>query len=361
MVPFELGREYFARMLDAIEQARVSVDVEMYLWDNDALGRRFIEALRRAAQRGLRVRVLADGYGARAVVGRPLSVVSAAGGDVRVFNPLRFPRWRRLVHRTHKKLLTLDGRLAFCGGAGFSTHFSSGTRWEPAWHDRMFEISGPLVRQLETAFLADFDRWNPDAGPGEHTLPTGPPPADAGNATGRVLRGWPDGKDFPRALIDEVRTARRRVWLGTPYFLPPRRLRGALYGALERGVEVCLVVPSLAGAHWVLWYASRRYYGRLLKRGARIFEFGPRFYHAKVAVKDGDTAFVGSSNLDSWSWRRNAELDIAFTDPDSVETLAACFEQDVLRAREVTLSEHRSRGIWARLTEKAVGILDEWL
>jgi cardiolipin synthase len=361
IVAIDKGDDFFERMRAAIRAAGATVDVEMYLWDDDLIGRGFVDSLCSAAARGLRVRVLVDDNGAKRVVPL-LQAVSAAGGDVRVFNPLRIPFLRRYFHRTHKKLLICDGSLAFTGGAGFSQHWSSGRRREGPWHDRMFEMHGPVVRHLVRVFESDHFRWR-ETDHGDR-----PPPPDAtlelsmpGRSDLRVLRGWPDARDFPAELLKAIRASKTRVLLGSPYFIPPPKLISALSKALKRGVEVRLCLPSGNYAHPLLWHASRRHYAFFLRRGARVFEFVDGFYHAKLAVIDDGAALVGSSNLDYWSWNRNAEIDLLATDAPTVEMFAAAFESDVARSRVVTLREMTVRGAWTRVKERMAGWVQEWL
>lgn len=357
----EHGPTWIAVMLDAIASAETSVDVEMYLWDDDQVGLDFVEALRAAAARGLRVRVLVDGSGASSVL-RPLEAVDLAGGDVREFSPFRVRYLARYFHRTHKKILICDGRVAYTGGAGFSLHWSSGKRREGPWHDRMFEVRGPAVQQLVRVFEVDFYRWRR-----RHARELGPPPGSpadvpaAGVSELRVLRGWPDGRDFPATLLVAIREAKERIWLGSPYFIPPPKLITALTKALRRGVRVEMVLPCGNYAHPLLWHASRRHYGFFLARGARIHEFTPGFYHAKLAIVDRATALVGSSNLDYWSWNRNAEVDIAVTDAPTVDMVASLFESDRARSREVRLAEIGMRGLWTSFQEMTAGWIERWL
>lgn len=359
VVPLLHGDDFYLRMVEGIARARRSVEVEMYLWDDDEIGARFVEALRAAAARGVRVRVLADAYGSRAVAGA-LRAVSGAGGDVRWFNPFRFPLARRLLHRTHRKLLVLDGECAFTGGAGFSRHFSGGKRSERPWRDRMYEIRGPAVEEIDATFDADFGRWEPE-GPVVPSSRDGVPPPVSGTSVLRVLRGWPDVRDLTALLRRAIDDARERVWIGTPYFLPERRIRRGLYAAARRGVDVRVIHPSRRWANALLWYAVRARYGRWLARGVGVHEFEHAFYHAKIAVFDRSLAVVGSSNLDSWSWRRNSEFDVAVLDPGTVDAMARLFEDDLAGSRAVTREEVRVRNVAQRMKERFASALEEWL
>lgn len=364
LVALEHGERFYERMIAAIDAAERSVDVEMYLWDDDAVGRAFVEALVRATGRGVRVRILVDAYGARDVIGR-LQEVVAAGGDLRLFNRFRFRLWRRFIRRTHKKLLLLDGANAFVGGAGFSVHFSGGKRRERAWHDRMFDIRGPVVTQFEAQFESDLGRWRSAVPEGARAADVTDPclslPQPAGGATLRVLRGWPDARDFPAVVLEAIRGAQQRVWIGTPYFLPPRDIRAALYKATARGVEVRVVHPSLEHAHPLLHYAVRARYGRWLARGVRISEYVPSFYHAKMFVVDRALAVVGSSNFDSWSWRRNAEIDLAATDPETVEHVASLLDADRAQSREIAWEDTRVRSFLGSVAQSVASSLEDWL
>lgn len=360
--PLALGGDaYFGSMLQAIAGARESVAVQMYLWDDDDLGRKFLDALREAAERGARVRVLVDAFGAREVTGAPLARVAAGGAEVRAFNAFRFDWLTRFHHRTHKKSLIVDRRLAFVGGAGFSLYFSRGKHRERPWHDRMFALRGPVVHQLVDTFDVDFSRWGPRGEPVERTLHDAGAPIDAGPSRGRVLRGWPDTRDFPRALLGAVRDARDVIRIGTPYFVPRLRLLRSLADALRRGVRVELVVPSYQWSHPVLWYAARRYVGTLLQRGAAVYYYSPSFYHAKIAVVDDAHAFIGSSNIDGWSWRSNAELDLEFRDPATVTQLARCFEDDRENSAPLTSAAHRAAGLHHRAYQGAARLLARWM
>jgi len=355
---------YFELMQSAIVSARRSVDVEMYLWDDDDVGRAFARVLAEAATRGVSVRILADAFGASEALVGPLREAHVAGACVRRFNPFRLPAMRRFYHRTHKKLLVVDGELAFTGGAGFCHDFSGALRSGRPWHDRMFEIRGPLVAQLEAIFEVDFARWRSRRSfSAECAPPVVSPGADASHGTsrGRALRGWPDPRDFTEVFLHAVQHAKDRVWIGTPYFLPPYSLRRALRGASKRGVDVQVVVPSGAWANPGLWYAARRHYGGFLRSGARIHEFRPSFYHAKLAIVDDDHAFVGSSNMDALSWRRNAELDLVFHDDEAVAMVADLWFADCAVSDEISLSAHRERGFIHRSFERFAGLFDDWL
>ncbi len=354
------GREYFDRMAAAVAGARICVDLEMYLWDDDVVGRRFVDALREAAARGVRVRLLVDAHGAAPIEPR-LREIHDAGGDVRVFNPFRLRFLRRYFHRTHKKLLVCDGESAFTGGPGFSDRWAAKKRRDEPWRDRVFEIRGPAVADLVRVFETDFGRWRARDASRAPSAIEAPAPRPVGAAHLRVLRGWPDARDFRASLLAHVQAAKERVWLGSPYFIPPPSLIRALHGAMARGADVRIVVPAHDDAHPILSYGSRRHFGFFLRRGARIYACQGGFYHAKTAVIDRDAALFGSSNLDYWSWSRNAEIDLLATDAATVDLAAGCIEEDIAGAREVTLRDVSMRNWLERVRERVAGWVEDWL
>ena len=282
---------------------------------------------------------------------------------MRIFNPFSLRVWQRYVHRTHKKMLLLDGSVGFTGGAGFSLYFSRGKRRERPWHDRMYELRGPVVGQLEAVFEAAFERWDPVCAPcgGPDVQEPPPPAAVSGGAILRVLRGWPDPRDIRPLILNAIGSARDRIWIGTPYFLPPREVRRALYAAAARGVDVQVVVPSAGHAHPFLHDAVRVRYVRWLSKGVRLYEFLPAFYHAKTFVSDRTLAIVGSSNMDSWSWRRNAELDLAVTDAPTVDAIANLLAADRAESRAVTREDGNFRNLLRLIAAQVAGAFEDWL
>ncbi|MCE9638153.1 MAG: phosphatidylserine/phosphatidylglycerophosphate/cardiolipin synthase family protein [Planctomycetes bacterium] len=361
--PLGPGSAFFTRMASAIDAACVAVDVEMYLWHDDEVGHLFGDALVNAVRRGVRVRLLVDAQGARDAMGL-VNDVGAAGADVRVFNPFRLRVWSRYIHRTHKKIVVVDGCVAYTGGAGFSLHFSGSKGGEHPWHDRMYEIRGPVVAHLEAAFEADFWRWDPRCAPCDGpdvTIPVPQAPLQLGGSQIRLLRGWPDARDFRPVLLEAIRAASVRIWIGTPYFLPPHSVRKALYQAAARGVDVRVIHPSLSHANSILYHAVRARYGRYLRLRVQLHEYESAFYHAKTLVVDRTLAVVGSSNFDSWSWKRNAEIDLAITDAPTVDRIAALLDADWASSRPITSEDARIRSFIASLRQRFSESIEDWL
>ncbi len=358
------GPEFYPRILEDIESAQTEVLLGTYLWEDDETGRRFLEAARVAAARGLRVRVLLDGIGGRRVQSSDLAALKQAGGKVCYFHALRFPLFdSRLMRRFHRKLVLIDGRVAYTGGAGFADGWLQQAPEE--WWDLMVRVEGPVVPQLRRLFVTDWKRATkerlPDLRDEHPAIAPGAHQGDRGDQTLHTLvtrRGRPE---LQRRLRIAIHEARDSVSLTNAYFVPSFLLRRALTRAAQRGVHVRLLLPGPRTDHFAVWNAGRRYYRSLLQRGVRIFEFQRSMLHSKYAVADQHWGYVGSSNLDNWSRHFNLELDLGIHSATTLTTLQGQFERDLESAREIRLAQWEARPLSLRLMETLFGWFDPLL
>ncbi|MFI7865500.1 phospholipase D-like domain-containing protein [Ectopseudomonas khazarica] len=368
---FELlldGAVFFPRMLAAIAAAAQQVEVELYLIEDGQCSERLVDALCRAAARGVRVRGLFDAYGAAGLAVPARERLLAAGVELRWYNPLRWRRGVRNFHRDHRKLVLVDGRLAYVGGTGATDEFWLPSESRSPWHEVMVEIEGPLVGDWQQLFEHQWRArfaWRPRHQPLALSLPDCPP---AGLGLGRVA--YADAaqhRDILLSLLRALRGARQRVWLATPYFLPTWKIRRALRRAAARGVEVRLLLAGRHTDHPPVRFAGQRYYPKLLKAGVRIFEYQPRFLHLKMVLVD-DWVSVGSCNFDHWNLRFNLDANVEALDPGFTQAVAACFIEDFAVSREITLDDWQQRPWWRRAQQRlwgwldrlAVNLLDRW-
>ncbi|MEO9333414.1 phospholipase D-like domain-containing protein [Ectopseudomonas guguanensis] len=368
---FELlldGPAFFPRMLAAVEQARQQVEIELYLIEDGRCSERLVEALCRAAERGVAVRGLFDAYGAAGLGGALRERMQGAGVQLRWYNPVRWRRGLRNFHRDHRKLLLVDQRVAYVGGTGSTDEFWLPDEALSSWHEAMVEIEGPLVgdwQQLFEQLWRSRFSWRPSHQPVPLSLPECPP---AGRGLGRVA--YADAaqhRDILLSLLRALRGAKQRVWLATPYFLPTWKIRRALRRAAGRGVEVRLLLAGRNTDHPPVRFAGQRYYPRLLKAGVRIFEYQPRFLHLKMVLVD-DWVSVGSCNFDHWNLRFNLDANVEALDPDFAQAVSASFIEDFGNSREITLDAWRQRPWWRRAQQRlwgwldrlAVNLLDRW-
>jgi len=350
------GGEFFARMLAAIEEARRYVLLEMYLVRSGAVATRFIDALGRAAGRGARVCVMFDGFGALGLTRADRRRLLDAGLELRFFNPLRLGNRLSNLLRDHRKLLLADGRVAFVGGAGLTDDFAPGARRGP-WRELMVEIQGPVIADWQRAFARTWRRCGPE-------LALVEPPAceaHADGAAGRLsLSEARQRSVLANGVLRRIDSATARAWIMSAYFVPSRRFRKALRRAARRGVDVRLLLPGARTDHPWVRQAARRFYGKLLRNGVKIFEYQPRMLHAKMILCD-DWVSIGSSNLDRWSFRWNLEANQEIADADFANTAAAVFAGDFAVSRALSRRYWRQRAWLDRLRETIAGVLDREL
>jgi cardiolipin synthase len=355
----------FRRMLEAIAAARESVLLEMYLVDSGTVARRFIDALAGCARRGVRVHVLFDGFGALGLRAADRRRLAASGAHLIFFNPLSVRKRLQNCLRDHRKLLVVDGALAFVGGVGLADEFIDGTpatrggqRGRLAWRDLMLEIAGPVVSDWQTAFARNWARSGgspevPEASPespDEQSIATG--------AIGRLALSEAGHRSIlANDVVRRINGALHRAWIMSAYFVPSRRFRKALRRAARRGADVRLLVPGPKTDHPWVRHAARRFYGKLLRNGVRIFEYQPRVLHGKMAICD-DWVSLGSSNLDRWSFRWNLEANQEIESAAFAAQAAAIFAADCGESQELNRRHWRRRAALDRLRESIAGALD---
>ncbi len=348
------GNRYFPAMLAAIDTARRYVLLEIYLCDAGRIATLFVEAFLRAAGRGVAVHLLLDDYGSSALLRQYRSRLEQAGVEVIAYNPMRWFHLRHNLLRDHRKLLLVDGQVAFIGGTGITDAFDPQTTPHHFWRENMARIEGPCVADWQTGFTSVWNAWSPAPLP----IATPPPKGFSGGSHGRVVLGDRSHRaDLKRSILSHVRRARRRVWIATAYFIPSWKLRRALRRAAGQGIDVRLLVPGREVDVPGVRHASRRYYGKLLRQGVRIFEYQPRFLHEKLVVCDGWVS-LGSSNLDRWNLTWNLDANQEVDDPRFLAKVEATFLADLAEAREYTYAEWQIRPLGRRLAEWFWGGID---
>jgi phosphatidylserine/phosphatidylglycerophosphate/cardiolipin synthase-like enzyme len=351
------GERFFARMLESIEQAREYVLLEMYLVESGQVADRFIDAFVHAIQRGARVLMLLDAFGASGLSASDRQRLLEAGAQLRFYNAMGWRKRLANLARDHRKLLLVDGRVAFVGGAGLTDQFAAGGGAGTPWREVMLEIRGPVLADWQDMFAAGWRKaggeWMQPNSPAHDTVADG--------AAGRVAlsAGW-HRSVLANSVVHRIETARQHVWMMSAYFVPSRRFRKALRRAVRRGVDVRLFVPGPLTDHPWVRHAARRFYGKLLRNGVRIFEFQPRVLHAKMILCD-DWVSVGSSNLDRWGFKWNLEANQEIEDRPFANTVAAVFEEDRGQSLELDPRQWPRRGWLNRFREHVAGILDRGL
>ncbi len=349
------GDEAYAAMLAAIDAAERSILMETYIFDRDGAGKRFVAALSAAVARGVEVRVLIDAVGARYSIPSIVSELQRANVPTEVFNGnivmgLRLP-YANL--RTHRKILIVDGSVAFTGGlnirAGFCTEFSG----EAVALDTHFRLTGPVVSDLFRIACEDWRFSGGDDLAGEAWQIAPPPDAPDSGMLARVVPSGPDKslETNHRMLMGAVSVAKRRIRIMSPYFLPDRELISAIVTAARRGVKIDIVVPS-ANNLKLVDLAMTAQFDQLLKYGCRIWRASGAFNHSKLTVVDEAWSYIGSSNIDPRSLRLNFEVDIEVVDRDFAERIGARIGAALAMAEEVKLADLTARPFAERLIER---------
>lgn len=353
------GEQAYPAMLAAIDEATSHVFLSTYILQTDRSGLDFIDALERAGNRGVDVRVVIDGIGqhySRPPAGR---LLARRGVEVACFLPPRLlPPTLRINLRNHRKILVADGEVAFTGGINIGDRHLADRNHNPdRVVDAHFRLEGPVVAQLQQVFL---DGWAFMKRQQVDHYPAGG--SRAGGAVCRALVEGPD-EDLDKllsVLLAAVASARKQVAIMTPYFVPPRELVGALKGAALRGVDVTVVIPGTNNLPLVHW-ASRNMLWELLERGVRVYEQPPPFVHTKLVMVDRHYVQIGSANMDHRSLRLNFELQVEVYDRDFAAVIHDHFDAVRDRSREVTLEEVDSRPLPIRLRDSLAWLLTPYL
>jgi cardiolipin synthase len=332
----------FPGMLAAIAAAKLSINAEMYIFTDDETGRRFAQALADRARAGVEVRVLVDGFGSRRL-GSLQAEMEKAGARVRVYKPLRIYSIDRVGNRTHRRILTVDGRIGFCGGVGLDD------RWK-LWRDTMIEVEGPVVAQLQHVFAQDWVHTTGEVLNGDRQFP---PIEPAGTALAQAIAASrADSISMSKLLLYmAIQAARRSIWIENAYFVPDWQIREGLVAASRRGVDVKVIVPGEHTDSPNVRAASWYQFGDLLEAGVEIFEYQPTMMHNKVMVVDRIWSTVGSINFVNRSMKKNAEVNLAVYDAAFAGQVEAMVEADLTRSEALTLQKWKTRGLGARLGE----------
>ncbi|WFP74636.1 phospholipase D-like domain-containing protein [Mesorhizobium sp. WSM4906] len=360
----ETGDEAYAAMCKAIDGAQKSVLLETYIFDNDAVGQMFVHSLAGAVKRGVAVRVLIDAVGVRYSVPSILHQLKEADVAVDLFNGkivmgLRLP-YANL--RTHRKILVVDGTVAFTGGMNIRKGFSAEFAGSDSSRDTHFEVTGPVVADLFSVAAEDWrfagnealkgDIWPVERGappPGQPMLvravATGP---DASNETNHKL------------LMGAFSVARKSIRIMSPYFLPDRELISALTTAGRRGVEIDIVVPAVNNL-FLVDHAMTAQFDQVLKHYCRVWRHEGPFDHSKLMAIDGVWAYVGSSNLDARSLRLNFEIDMEILDANFAAEIDARIGAAIAYAQEVTLQTLKARPFVIRVFDRLLWLGSPYL
>jgi cardiolipin synthase A/B len=359
-VNLENGNEIFPEMLDAIRGARHTITFETYIYWSGEIGETFSQALAERARAGVKVHVLMDWVGSQKIDEHFLESMKQAGVEVEMFHPLHWYHLTRMNNRTHRKLLVVDGRLGFTGGVGIADVWNGDAQDPQHWRDSHYRIAGPVVAQMQAAFMDNWIKTTGKVLQGEPYFPSLPA---EGSASAQVFTSSPRGGADSMVLmyLMAIVASRQTIDLSAAYFVPDELTMNALVDAMRRGVRLRIITPGPHTDAELVKNASRASWGELLAEGAQIYEYQPTMFHCKTFIVDGLLVSVGSTNFDTRSFRLNDEANLNILDRGFARQVTEVFESDIRNARLVTLQEWRKRPWRERLADRVISVLSPQL
>jgi cardiolipin synthase len=348
--PLRNGEEIFPPMLEAIQSARSRIEFLTFVYWSGDIAERFAKALAERARAGVVVRVLLDALGAREISEHLVDEMRTAGVNIQWFRPLK--RWRlwQLDNRTHRKVLVVDGRIGFTGGVGIAREWEGNARNPDEWRDTHFRVTGPAVQGLQGAF---YGNWAETGQRLYHPPNDLPLPESQGQSLAQVVRttastGWSDMATLIELVIA---TAERRLRIASAYFVPDEATAEHLCEAVNRGVEIDIMMPGSHTDERVSQVAGESEFERLLQGGVRLWKYERTMLHLKVMTVDGYAVCIGSANFNQRSMRKDDELALVVLDPELTDALDRHFEHDLEFCERIGHAEWRKRSAVQRLKE----------
>ena len=347
------GDQIFSAMLAAIRKAEKSITLETFIWSSGQVSDSFIEAMTERARAGVKVHVLVDATGSSRLSRADRARLREAGVELADYNPFHLFRPFGINHRTHRKLMVVDGRTGFAGGVCLSDDWSGNA--EPGhWRDTHFIIEGPMVAQIQGVFMENWLQARSEVLHGDDYFPQ---LEKLGSMRAQFFRSGPrDAAEHARlSYLLAIGAARTNIRLAHVYFAPSAVVLDALLQARERGVKVEVIVPGKVD-NYVVDKASRSRWGKLLKAGVQFYEYQPTLFHCKIMVVDDVWVTAGSVNFDERSFRVNDEANLNVLSPELAGKLIESFEADKAKSRHLTEKNFKQRNWLGRGFEQFFGL-----
>lgn len=344
------GDEIFPAMLQAIHGARSTINMETYIYWSGTVGYEFATSLAEKAREGVEVRVLVDWVGSLPFDEDLIHIMTSAGVRFQRYRPVYWYTLDRVNNRTHRKLLVIDGRIAFTGGVGIADNWLGDARNPKEWRDTHYRIEGPAVSAFQAAFAGNWLETVGETLQGEKFYPQSAP---AGALTAQlILSSQPNGSEnMELMMLAAIAAAKDHVRIGMAYFVPDEIALQQILDARKRGVAVDVIVPNSLTDVPIVRKGSRYFWGDLLRAGVRIYEFQPTMYHPKLLIVDDVWASFGSANLDERSLRLNDEANLNIYGKEFAQTQIDLFDQDIARSRQISLEEWQARPLSEKWTD----------
>ena len=353
------GEETFSALFAAMEGAKEHIHLEYYIFKDDEVGKDVLKILSRKAADGVKVRVLVDGWGSRAITKR-LHELKREGIEAERFFPLRFPFISsRLNLRNHRKIVIVDGLQGFIGGLNVGDEYLSRSKKFGFWRDTFVKFEGEAVHFLQTVFLSDWQSVTHEniSGPGYF-----PSMGEIGKQLVQIAASGPDSdwESLLQVYFTAMTSAEKRIYIETPYFIPDDSAMMALKTAALSNLDVRIIFQGVPD-HLLTFWASHSYFEELLEAGVRIYHYRKGILHAKILIVDGEIGCVGSMNFDVRSFRLNFEISAFVYDQVFATRLEQDFNADLAESEELLLEEFCQRPVSVRIKESAARLLSPLL
>ncbi|MEO5670133.1 MAG: phospholipase D-like domain-containing protein [Ramlibacter sp.] len=352
---------FFDVLIQRIRAAEFSVHFETFLWKDGTLGRRLAEALCDRAKAGKQVRVMLDANGSQGVGQPAVDQMREAGCRVKFFHKRGLRNLGVLNDRDHRKMVIIDGREAFVGGHCIVDEWLGNAEDGKHFSDVSLHLHGPIVHSIQSAFS---ENWCGETGElflGDDVFPELKP---VGDALIHAVFLKPQGSAPAVKILHHtaICLAQKRIWIQNPYFIPEPEAIDAFGAAVKKGVDVRVLMPSTSGSdNPMVQHAGHRNFEKLLENGVRLFEYPHTLLHQKIMTIDSVWSAIGSSNFDDRSFETNDEITLSIKDVGLANQLDAIFEKYVARAEEINLEQWRKRGLWHKLKDNTVYLINEFL
>lgn len=350
----------FPQLIKDIRAARDTVHLELFVWDTGDLERQFVELFCEKARQGIKVRLLLDAIGAMDADKEQLQKLRDAGVELQIYCEASWWNLRRFNHRTHRKILVVDGKVGFTFGHGIADQWRGNGEDNNHWRDTGVRITGPATFSLQSVFM---ENWIEET----NCIPTEsscfPELTRQGDVTAHVVSSATGDAISSVGLLYSlaIASARKHIYIQNPYFAPEKSMVDLLRKMVRRGVEVHLMVPGKHTDNPFVRWAGCSLYRPLLEGGVNIYEFQPSLLHQKIVVVDGEWTHVGSTNFDARSIALNEEVGVGILDKNIAEQMIAAFRDDLRRCEKIELSNWRKRPWYYRIFDELAYLLRDQL
>lgn len=350
------GDGFFPPMLQAIRDARKTITLETYIWSSGHISNEFIKALSERARAGVKVHALLDGMGGLKLARSDRERLRLAGVELYIYG--REHWWQvkpNINHRTHRKLLIVDGKIGFTGGMCIDDRWLGNAHVKDLWRDTQVRVEGPAVRQMQAVFATNWMQTTASLLLGEDYFPK---LTEAGGSIAHCYKSGPsEGAQAARlAYLFAIASARKSIDIGNAYFVPDDLAIEMLLEAVARGVRVRVIVPAINDSR-IGRAASRSRWGRLLAAGVEFYRYQPAMFHSKTMVVDDVLVTIGSANFDNRSFSINDEVALTVLDPKVARENLKIFADDMNKSLRLTREEFEARPFYIKIADHLCGLI----